>query len=185
MCHHDSSGHKWLSLHYSLIIPIAPVAMAILSNQCQHLLHDDLPKLSGILAAQGAQLIASAVGTLTNQQCQFCEANAQCHANEAKMPDTLLGSTAQSLLCLANVATTANVPPLWQELANAPKVQYCNIVQCHLDKALICQGRGTCTHIVTPSLAKKIASLEFCMLDMDDLSTGIQPFILIQTLASN
>ena len=81
------------------------------------------------------------------------------------MPNTLLGSIAQSLLCLANVATTANIPPIWQELAEAPKAQYQNIVQCHLDEALIHQGRGMCTHIITPSLAKKLASLEFYMMD--------------------
>jgi hypothetical protein len=72
MTHQATNGESPLLLDH----PIAPVAMAILSNQCQHLLHNDLLKLSSVLAAQGAQLIASAVGTLANQQCQFCEANA-------------------------------------------------------------------------------------------------------------
>jgi hypothetical protein len=40
------------------------------------------------------------------------------------------------------------------------------------------------TQIVTPSLAKKILTLEFRMTNPDDLSTGIQPFILVQTTAA-
>ena len=57
---HAAMTHQAANAKSPLLInhPIAPVAMAILSNQCQCLLHDDLPELSGIPAAQGAQLIA-------------------------------------------------------------------------------------------------------------------------------
>jgi hypothetical protein len=73
----------------------------------------------------------------------------------------------------------------WSQWAPELKAQQRNVIQRAVDKAMaICVPDGTRTHIVTPSsLAKKIMTLEFRMTNSDDLSTGIQPFILDQTTA--
>jgi hypothetical protein len=70
-------------------------------------------------------------------------------------------------------------------MAPETKAQQRNVLQRAVDDATaICLPGGIRTHIVTPSLAKKIMTLEFRMTNPDDLSTGIQPFILVQTTAA-
>jgi hypothetical protein len=66
------------------------------------------------------------------------------------------------------------------------KAQQRNVLQAVDEAMAICVPGGTRTHIVTPSIAKKIMTfLEFRMTNPDnDLSTGIQPFIPVQTTAT-
>jgi hypothetical protein len=101
---------------------------------------------------------------------------------DVKTPDIFLGNAVQPLMHLAQVATSDQLPPVWQALAAAPTAQQRNIIQLALEEAMqLCAPGGLVTNIVTPSLAKKIVALEFRMNNPDDLSTGVQPFILVQT----
>jgi hypothetical protein len=145
----------------------------------------DLPALSSTTVGQGAQLIAGAVGNLIDQQRQFREDDNTRRAADAKTPDKFLGSTVQPLLRLAGVASSADLADFWPEISSITKAQQLGVVQRALDEAMeLCMPGGYRTHIVTPSLAKKITNLDFRMSNPDDLSTGIQPFILVQTTAA-
>jgi hypothetical protein len=162
--------------------PTVPMATAELISHRRHLLFTDLPALSTGVVGQGAQLIAGAVGTLVEQNREFRTADEQRKAADTKTPDTFLGAAVQSLLRLAQVATSGELPPLWQGLATATKTHQRSIIQMAIDEALqvIAPGGGR-AYIVTPSVAKKVACLEFRMSNPEDLATGLQPFILVQT----
>jgi hypothetical protein len=100
--------------------------------------------------------------SFVDQQRQFREADNLRHAADVKTPDTYLGTTVQALLRLVLVASSTNLPPLWQELADAANAQHRNVVQRHLDEALQrCVPGGTRSHSVHPSLAKKVVSVKF------------------------
>jgi hypothetical protein len=158
----------------------------LLSSHRRQLLFLDLPALSSTSVGQGAQLIAGAVGNLMDQQRQFHQADTARRGETAKTPATLLGSSVSTLIRLTQVDTIADLGPVWWEMAPETKAQQQNILQRAVDEAMaICLPGGIRTHIVTPSLAKKILTLEFRMTNPDDLSTGIQPFILlVQTTAA-
>jgi hypothetical protein len=170
--------------------PTIPMPDANLTGHRRHFLFTDLPALGGGAVGEGATLIAGAVGALAEQNRQFREADEvrqeERKAAEAKTPDTFLGSAVQTLLRLAQVATAANLPHMWHDLAGSTKKAHQrNIIQMAMDEALdrVSPGGGW-AYIVTPSVAKKITGLEFRMSNPDNLSTGIQPFILVQTSPS-
>jgi hypothetical protein len=163
--------------------PTLPPVVPEIINHRRQLLFRDLPALSTSVVGQGAQLIAGAIGNVVDQQRQFRDADEERRANtDTKSPDTFLGAAVQSLLRVAQVATAADLPPLWQELAETNKTQRRLVIQRALDEALqlVIPGGGR-SHVVTPSLAKKVCDLEFRMTNPEDLVTGIQPFVLVQT----
>lgn len=163
--------------------PTVPMPDANLTAHRRHFLFTDLPALSGGAVQDGAALIAGAVGNLAEQNRQFQQANEERKAAETKTPDTFLGTAVQTLLRVAQVATSAELPTMWQDLARATKKSHQrNIIQMAMDEALnqVSPGGGW-AYIVTPSVANKIVGLEFRMTNPDNLSTGIQPFILVQS----
>jgi hypothetical protein len=163
--------------------PPAPPPDANLIGDRRHRLFTDLPALSQGAVGQGAELIAGAVGTLVEQNRQFRDADEERKAGDVKTPDSFLGSAVQSLLRIAQVATAADLPQLWQDLARATKKAHQrNIIQMAMDEALnqVSPGGGR-AYIVTPSVANKIVGLEYRMANPDALTTGLQPFILTQT----
>jgi hypothetical protein len=120
-----------------------------------------------------------------DQNREFHQADTARRAETAKTPTTLLGSSVRTLQRLSQVDNIADLGPVWWEMAPETKAQQRNVLQRAVNDAMaICLPGGLRTHIVIPSLAKKILTLEFRMTNPDDLSTGIQPFILVQTTAS-
>lgn len=166
--------------------PTLPPVVPEIVNHRRQLLFRDLPALSTTVVGQGAMLIAGAIGNAVDQQRQFRDADEERRsASESKTPDTLLGAAVQSLLRITQTATSAELPPLWQELAETNKTQRRLVIQRSLDEALqvVIPGGGR-SHVITPSLAKKICDLEFRMTNPEDLATGLQPFVLVQTTPS-
>jgi hypothetical protein len=166
--------------------PTIPMPDANLTGHRRHLLFTDLPTLSGGAVGEGATLIAGAVGTLVEQNRQFRNADEERKAAETKTPDTFFGTAIQILLRVAQVGTAAELPRMWHDLASATKkAQQRNIIQMAMDEALnrVAPGGGW-PYIVSPSLAEKVVGLQYRMSNPDNLSTGIQPFILVQTSAS-
>lgn len=163
--------------------PISPLPDANLIRDRRHHLFNDLPSLRAGGVAEGAELIAGAVGNLVEQNRQFRDADEERKASDTKTPDTFLGTAIQSLLRIAQVGTSNELPQLWQDLsASSKKAHQRNIIQMSMDEALnqVSPGGGR-AYIVTPSVANKIIGLEFRMANPDALSTGLQPFILSQT----
>jgi hypothetical protein len=154
--------------------PVAHVAISLLSSHRRQFLFD-LPALSSTSVGQGAQLIAGAVGNLMDQQQHFHDADTARWAETAKTPETLLGSSVQILVHLAQVDSPLDLTEFWQEASRVQKTQQHNILQRALDKVMaICVPSGNRTHtilVMPPSLAKTILTLEFCMTNPDDLSS--------------
>jgi len=167
--------------------PVAPLPNADLIGDRRHHLFTDLPALSNGAVAEGAELIAGAVGHLADQHRQFRDADEERKAaDNTKTPDHFLGTAVESLLRVAQVATANDLPRMWQDLAAATKKSHQrNIIQRAFDEALnqISPGGGR-AYIVTPSVANTIVGLEYRMANPDALSTGLQPFILTQTSSS-
>jgi hypothetical protein len=123
-----------------------------------------------------------------DQQRHFHDTDTARWAETAKTPETHLGSSVLILMRLAQVDSYLDLTQFWQDASRELKAQQqCNVLQRALDKAMAicCVLGGNRTHIVTPSLAKNYLTVEFFrMTNPDDLSTGIQPFILVQTMAT-
>jgi hypothetical protein len=75
------------------------------------------PRSQLYLRWSGAQLIAGAVGNLMDQQCHFHQADTVRPAERAKTPDTLLGLSVNTLKRLTQVASSADLAPVWWALA--------------------------------------------------------------------
>jgi hypothetical protein len=94
------------------------------------------------------------------------------------MPERYFGAVgAAKLLRLCQVATAAELPQIWIDLAAAPKKQDLVTIQQAFDHIANNVLNMLGTRIpVTPDIAGKIRSLAFEMTDKEDLTMGIHPF---------
>ena len=159
--------------------PTAPVADALLFAHRQALLEHDLPALGTAALNLGAHQIAASIGVLTDEHRQARAAEAARRAAETKTPDTYFGTSVSYLLRLSHSATSTDLPDMWADLARSPKGQQRHVLQRALNESIarISPSRG---FILTPALMTKIINLDFRMSNPEDLSTGIQPFVLGQ-----
>jgi hypothetical protein len=83
-----------------------------------------------------------------DQQRHFYEADTARWAETAKTPDTLLGSSVNALIRLTQVASSANLGPVWWALAPESKAQQRNVLQRAVDEAMAIRvPGGTRMHI--------------------------------------
>jgi hypothetical protein len=96
----------------------------------------------------------------------------------ARTPGRYYGAVGVAkLLRICQVATSAELPQLWIDLAAAPKKQDLVTMQQAFDHTANTDLNMPGTRIpVTPDIAGKIRSLAFEMTDDDDLTTGLHPF---------
>jgi hypothetical protein len=96
----------------------------------------------------------------------------------ARTPERYFGAVGVAkLLRLCQVATSAELPQLWIDLASAPKKQDLVTIQQAFDHVASNVLNMPGTRIpMTPDIAGKIRSLAFEMSDEEDLTTGIHPF---------
>jgi hypothetical protein len=81
------------------------------------------------------------------------------------------------LLCICQVATAADPPQLWIDLAAAPKKQDLMTIQQAFDHVANTDLNMPGTHIpITPKIMAKIRSLGFEMTNDDNLTTGLHLF---------
>ena len=135
---------------------------------------------TGIAATQLA-MAATLEGMAQDQRRALQEARDR--AQEAKAPRTVsevLGTeVARTLMALCQAEEEAELPPFWLDLAAAGLKRD----RMTLQEALLAKGRAQnmtdAAPIATPDLVKKVVGLHWAGLNMDDLSEGIQPFVLI------
>jgi hypothetical protein len=100
-------------------------------------------------------------------------------ATEAvRTPEKYYGTVGVAkLLRICQVATSAQLPQLWIDLAQAPKKQDLVTIQQAFDHVANTRLNMPGSRIpVTPDIAAKIRSLGFEMTNDEDLTTGIHPF---------
>lgn len=157
--------------------PSVPLADAALINHRWNIVSHDLPSLNPTYQQnQGLQAVAGQLGFLTTEIHQGNE-DAKTARTEAqvKTPDQYFGPRLTVLLRLCQVATAAQLPQLYQELSNSKKKQERVVIQQHVDEATDVLNIHHKV-IITPGMAKKIASVEWSMDDENNLEHGIHPF---------
>lgn len=128
------------------------------------------------------QAMASTLEVLT-QQHRLVHKEARERALEAKAPKSLsdiLGPEAtQTLMAVCHAEEESELPPFWKQLAVAGLKRD----RLTLQEALRAKGRArgvvAGVPIATPNLIKKITGLHWAGLNIDDLSEGLQPFVIV------
>jgi hypothetical protein len=103
--------------------PMVPLADADLQSHRLALLRNDLPGRFALQVPKGdAFQVAAAVGALASDQHDArAETLARVTADNNKTPTGRWGPHITKLLCIAQVATVAELAPIWAELAKTPK----------------------------------------------------------------
>jgi len=96
--------------------------------------------------------------------------------DETKTPGSYFGGSLITLLRWHQVATSTQLSKLWKQIANAPKVQHRQVVQCAVNKTLETLDYSRIRFLLSAVVAKKVVGLEWKVYNNDDLSSGLHPF---------
>ncbi|MHA7856415.1 hypothetical protein [Marinobacter shengliensis] len=170
----QDQGHSVLARNY----PSVPLADATLLAHRWSLLTRDLPGLD--LSNQnlpGFQQVAIQVGALASEIRQGNQDTRAARAKSAapKTPDEYFGPRLQVLLRLCQVQSAEQLPPVYSALAASKKKQERSILQHYVDE-MTDQLNVFHKVIITPSLAKKLAQIEWPMDDDQNLDHGVHHF---------
>jgi hypothetical protein len=155
----------------------APADMATLTAYRWALVQRDLPTLGTNAIHQGAQHIASSLGTLIADQRVARQEDAARRTRDAtKTPDSYYGGSIITLLRWHQVGQSAQLSPIWSRISNAAKGQHRQVVQRAVDEAIETLGYRGVRMEITTSVAKKVVGLEWKVYDDDDLASGLHPF---------
>jgi len=80
---------------------------------------------------------------------------------------------------LFRVATEQELPGVWLELARTPVKQHRTVIQKWVDRTAN-NIANRISIIITPTLVKKITTLEFVMRNKQSLESGVHPFTFNQ-----
>jgi hypothetical protein len=156
--------------------PTVPLADATLIEHRWSFVVRDLPVLDPSQVQHGAHYIAASIGALAHEQrVARHEDQLRRVADSTKTPQAHFGTAIRTILRLCQVSHESMLPPLYRELAKAPKRQELGVIQAAVDDAATALGVHV-SLVVTPHLGKKLATLAWKMSDADDLSTGVHPF---------
>jgi hypothetical protein len=162
--------------------PMVPLADADLQSHRLALLRNDLPGRFALQLPQGdAFQVAAAIGALASEQRDArAETLARVTADNNKTPTGRWGPHLTKLLRIAQVATVAELAPIWVELAKTPKRLERPTMQAWADTTAANLGMPSSAPIITPALAAKIIIFQFdpAYGHVDNLEDGIQPFLV-------
>lgn len=174
--HDQPAGEFFVSV--ALDTMRVPPADTVLRSHRQKLLHTKLPDLLAPAppTTQGAYL--NLLGHLVNETRQT-RIDAQDRASVIKTPRTYYGPTVQRHLRLAQVATEGELTAIHHELARTDKKGMVRqIQQLHLDVLCSDQGKPHIKVPITPGLSERLHLCEWYMRSLDDLSLGVNVFML-------
>ena len=138
---------------------------------------ENYPQLSSATAHHATNAIAANLHTLVTDQRDARTLEAQRRAQEKIKPvSDMVGAQVTLLLKLCQVATPEQLPPIWQQLSSANKSDRLSIINSAVG-TVIQEEAPSLTLNVTPTLKDKVIKLQFRMINRDDLTSGIQPFI--------
>lgn len=83
------------------------------------------------------------------------------------------------LLLLCNVASEADLPPLWSDIAAANGKRDREAIELCFRSTANAMNTPELAPVVTPALAKKLSTLRLAGTNLDDLSEGVHPFVLM------
>jgi hypothetical protein len=102
--------------------PLVPLADAKLIHHRWSFVIQDLPVLDPVQVQHGAHYIASSIGALAHEQCVARQEDQLCRvAENNKSPSAHFGSALLAVLRLCQVGHEFMLPPLYRQLAKAPK----------------------------------------------------------------
>jgi len=158
----------------------APIADGVLINHRLNLLRQVLPALfrpSNPFEAAITQM-AVAVTENTNDNRVAREQKAAA-ATAPKLPSDKFGVTLPMLLEYLNIADEGNLPDLWHKLAECTKRQEFHVICEQLQLyARSPQAFTTSLPVVSAKLAQDIINFNFVGDTLDDIKTGLQPFVI-------
>jgi hypothetical protein len=159
--------------------PTAPLADATLLEHRRRILCEDFPELDQDRERRHQDQIAVSIGELVrDNQVAREEAREERQREKAKGVEEMLGATGvQKLLRWCQVATEAEVPDIWRDLAKAKKAQQLGVLQWAIDKTKDDLGEAELQFIVTPAALEMVKSLRMAMVTNDHVATGLQPFM--------
>ena len=163
-----------------MITLTAPIADQDLLTHRHHIMNQLLPALTQppesfetAIAQMAAAVVQNTNEAKVARETKLAQATAQ------KLPSdkfTILLPVLQEYLTIAD---ERDLPILWHQLANCKKRQEFNV----LSELLQAQARGplACSPhapVVTPKLLQDLMTFTFVADSMDDIKTGLQPFII-------
>lgn len=159
-------------------VPLPADSRAFLSER-QAQVYLDLPDLSPASRTAGHAGIIDGMRDAT-EEIRLARTEAADRAAKAasKTVDQHLGPLTTHLLRLAAVSDTSALPPIWQEIANKPKMSR-RLLQDRVSAALQTFGYHI-SLVVTPAMDLKITSLDWGVTQSqeDDFSVGLHPLCL-------
>jgi len=129
----------------------------------------------------GVQHITTILGHLATETRLTREEAAQAQeACDGRMVEGCFRLNTQFLLRYCNVQMVAQLPEVWEEVVRANKAQVAMVLQQVMEAASRQVTGHECEFQVSTALETKIVSVtNWRSLDLDDLSNGLTPFILV------
>lgn len=158
--------------------PVAPLADAVLLDHRQRILDEDFPELNHQLVGLQQNQIALSLGELVRDNRVAREVDrAERERAKGKSPIDMLGEVGlQKVLRWSQVETSADLQPIWRDLASAKKSQQLAVLQWAVDKMKDDMGETELQFVIVPSHLEMVKNLRFTMITTNHASTGLQPF---------
>ena len=158
----------------------APLSNRVLMEHQWKLMIQDLPALDPAAMRGRKDRIADELGVLVGMQKDVLDdRKAERAKRENKFPSEVFGSQIENVMRLCRVAREQDLPGVWLELARTPVKQHRTVIQKWVDQTANDIADGI-SIIVTPTLVKKITTLEFVMRNKQSLESGVHPFTFNQ-----
>jgi hypothetical protein len=155
---------------------ITPTADAPLIRHRTELIQAKLPGLNMTPEIQGAMNIASGLGELVQEQRVARNEAAQRSLDaQVKTPEDYFGPSVLNLIRVCQVATAAQLPPVYQAIAQGGRKKARLTMQLALDETAEQLGYGNLRITLTPDVSSKIDQLQWRN-HPRDLSIGLNPF---------
>jgi hypothetical protein len=158
--------------------PVAFLADTLLLDHRQRILDEDFPQLNHQLVGLQQNQIAASLGELVRDNRAARESERADRARDKdKDPQEMLGDVGlQKIIRWSHVETSADLQPIWKDLAKAKKSQQLAILQWAVDKVKDELGDTELQFIVSPAHLEMVKNLRFTMLTPNHVATGLQPF---------
>ena len=156
----ESRGNPSRLVNVSLT---APLSNRTLMEHQWKMVVQDLPALDPVAMRGRTDRIADELGALVGMQKDAADdRRADRRRKENKLPSEVFGGQIGNVMRLCGVAREQDLPDVWMELAKTPAKQHRTVIQKWVENTAndIADGIDL---IVTPTLVKKISTLEFVM----------------------
>jgi hypothetical protein len=143
----------------------------------EKVLDQDVPHWRGVVPDVGPAQVAAAVNTLTDQlRNNNNEQARRTHEAGDKSPAKYWGEATGLINRITWTHQVEEIPELYRVIARSNKSNLRTLISEHLRMVAQEMGLDGLAPLVTPTLARKLASLQFHHRDLDNLDEGIHPF---------